>query len=69
MAKGLSRAKKNTPEKTIAEFLLSKSNAENAVSLWLDGIGAISMEKGDLAEIDSYDNKTQALYITIRRFK
>lgn len=65
-----SRAKKNTSDKavkTLQEFFLSKSNADNAVSLWLDGIGAISMEKGEVAEIDSYDKTKQALFITIRR--
>jgi hypothetical protein len=57
---------KTEPEKVLREFVLSQSNAENAISLWMDSIGAINMERGDYATIDGWDKLRSAIHVNVQ---
>lgn len=50
----------------LREFVLSQSNAENAISLWMDSIGAINMERGDYATIDGWDKLRSAIHVNVQ---
>lgn len=57
---------KTNPEGVLKEFFLSQSNAENAISLWMDSMGAINMERGDYAIIEGWDKLRSSLYIRVQ---
>lgn len=56
----------NTPEDVLKAFFISQSNAESALSLWMDSLGLIDSEK-EYVSIRDFDRDKGIIQIKVVR--